>query len=89
MKYRYDKEFDGVICEPNCADEWMELIQDIAWGYDNCSSTESLKELIDEMVDAAGWARSCLDEGKIFEDRIEESKSYEAAQAERKRWKNA
>lgn len=89
MRYRYDKEFDGIICTPNCADEWMELIQDIAWNYDNCNSVESLKELIDEMVDAAGWARSCLDAGKIFVDIMEANKSREAAEKERERWKNA
>lgn len=82
MKYRYDKEFKGIVCTPNCADEWMELIQDIGWHYDGCNTIESLKELIDEMVEAAGWARSCLDAGKIFEDKEKSFQSRLRAEQE-------
>lgn len=85
MKYWYDKEFKGIVCAPNCADEWMEFIQDIGWNYDGCNTVESLKELIDEMIDAAGWARFCLNEGKIFEDKIESEKSKMTARAEQER----
>lgn len=85
MRYRYDKEFKGVVCEPDSADEWMEFIQDIGWNYDGCNTVESLKELIDEMLDAAGWARSCLNAGKIFEDKIESEKSKMAARAEQEK----
>ena len=85
MKYWYDKEFKGVICEPNSADEWMELIQDIAWHYDGCDTVESLKELIDEMVEMTAYARACLEEGKIFEDKEESARSMLEAHAERER----
>lgn len=85
MKYWYDKEFKGVICEPDSADEWMELIQDIAYGYDGCNTVESLKELIDEMVDMVGKARECLVDGKIFKDEEESDRSLIEAHAERER----
>jgi mannose/cellobiose epimerase-like protein (N-acyl-D-glucosamine 2-epimerase family) len=85
MRYWYDKEFKGVICEPDSADEWMELIQDIAWNYDNCNTVESLKELIDEMVEMTSMARSCLIEGKVFEDKEESERCLIEAHAERER----
>lgn len=85
MRYWYDKEFKGVICEPNSADEWMELIQDIAYGYDGCNTVESLKGLIDEMVEMTSMARICLAEGEIFKDEEESDRSLLEAHAERER----
>lgn len=89
MKYRYDKEFKGIVCSPNCAEEWMEYIFDVGCGYDGCNTVESLKGLVDELIEASQNARKCLREGKIFFDEDEDYKSREEAIAERKRWENA
>ena len=52
--------------EPDCADEWLELIWDIAVDYDGYNTVESLKSLIDEIVDMSKKARICLRENKLF-----------------------
>ena len=85
MKHWYDKEFKGIVCEPNCADEWLELLWEIALDYDGCRTVESLQELIDELVEISKKARTCLYDGKLFEDKEESAKSYEKAKEERKR----
>ena len=70
MRYWYDKEFKGVICEPNSAEEWMELIQDIGWHYDGCNTVESLKGLIDEMVEMASEGQNKVKRMKRTEDSL-------------------
>lgn len=79
MKYRYDKEFKGIVCTPDCASEWMEYICDIACGYDGCNTVESLKGLIDEMVEATSNAIICIDNGKVLSDGDETFESYKQA----------
>ena len=57
----------GTTCaEPDCADEWLELIYDIGIGYDGMHTVKGLQELIDEMMEMAKKARVCLREGKLF-----------------------
>lgn len=85
MNYWYDKEFKGIICEPSCADEWLELIWDISIGYDGCYTVESLQGLVDELREMSTKARECLYDGKIFKNVEEDVKSREAAHEERKR----
>lgn len=65
MKKAYDYKF-GTSYEPDCADEWLELIHDIAYDYDGCRTIEGFKSLIDEIVDYANKARICLHSGDIF-----------------------
>ncbi len=89
MRYWYDKEFDGIVCEPNCTDEFLWHIWAIGLDYDGCNTVESLQGLVDELVEMALKARECLYDGKIFEDKEESNKSREAALEERKRWENA
>lgn len=89
MKYWYDKEFKGIVCAPNCAEEWLGLICDIAVGYDGCTTVNSLEGLVDEMVEMTKKAYHCLHDGQIFEDKEKTLRSREAAQEERKRWENA
>ena len=81
MKFWYDKEFKGVVCEPNCADEWLWQLWAIGLDYDGCNTVESLKGL----VDIAKKARECLYDGKLFDDKEESARSYKEAQEERKR----
>lgn len=83
MKHWYDKEFKGVVCEPDCVDEWLELIWEVGVDYDGCHSVESLKGLVDELLDMAGKARYCLEDGKLFTDKEESERSFIAARAER------
>lgn len=87
--YRYDNRFKGLFWSPSSADEWMELIRDIGFDYDGCNSVESLKELVDELVEMSQKARECLRNGKIFYNEEEEEKSREEAIAEKKRWESA
>lgn len=82
MKYWYDKEFKGVVCEPDCVDEWLELIWQVGVDYDGCHSVESLKGLVDELLDMTGKARHCLWNNKLFTDKEESEKSSLAAREE-------
>ena len=89
MKHWYDKKFDCIVCEPNSADEWLWHIWAIGLDYDGCNTVESLKKLVDELVDMAQKARECLHNGKLFEDKEESARSYEEAQNERERCEDA
>ena len=89
MKSWYDKEYKGIVCEPNSVDEWLWHIWAIGFDYDGCNSVKSLQELVDELVDMALKARDCLHEGKLFEDKEESERSYIAAHEERKRCEDA
>ena len=42
-------------------DEWCQLIIDLGFDYDGCNTVESLKGLIDELVDYAHKAIICDD----------------------------
>ena len=42
-------------------DEWCQLIIDLGFDYDGCNTVESLKSLIDELVDYAHKAIICDD----------------------------
>lgn len=88
MKYWYDKEFKGVVCEPNCAEEWLGLICEVAMDYDGCTTVKSLEGLVDEIVDMTKKAYNCLYDGKIFEDKEETIRSLEEARVDKERWKN-
>lgn len=89
MKHWYDKEFEAIVCEPNCVDEWLWQLWAIGFDYDGCNTVESLKKLIDELVDMSKKARECLHDGKLFEDKEESARSYAAAREERDRCEDA
>lgn len=82
MKYWYDKEFKGIVCEPNCVDEWLEMIWQVGVDYDGCNSVESLKGLVDELIEMSQKARYCLEDDKLFTDKKDSEKSYLAAKVE-------
>jgi hypothetical protein len=88
MKYWYDKDFKGIVCEPNCADEWLWHIWAIGVDYDGCHNVEDLKGLVDELVDMANKARECLYGGKLFDDKEESARSYEDARLELDKYDN-
>ena len=64
MEYRYDKVYKGVVCKPNCADEWLELIWEVGLDYDGCRTVKSLMGLVDELIEYSKNARECIYEGK-------------------------
>ena len=47
-------------------DEWCQLIIDLGFDYDGCNTVESLKSLIDELVDYAHKAISCDDVRVVY-----------------------
>jgi hypothetical protein len=83
MKYWYDKESQGLLCEPDCVDEWLDLIWAIGFDYDGYHNAKDLKELIDELVDMTKKASRCLHEGKLFMDEEADRISFEVAIEER------
>lgn len=85
MKYWYDKEFKGVICEPDSTDEWLELLWQIGLGYDGCNTVDSLQGLVDELMEISTKARACLHDGKLFKNKEESEMSLLAARAEQER----
>ena len=68
MRNWYDKEHDANMCAPDCVDEYLWFIWAIGLDYDGCNTPESLKKLVDELVDMAQKARECLWENKLFGD---------------------
>lgn len=78
MDYKW--ELNGITTTPNCTEEYLDLIYDISIDYDGCNTVESLKELIDEMVDLTKKAKQCLEQGKIKADKEADLKSWRLAQ---------
>ncbi len=69
---RYWKKDEVTVCEPDCADEWMELIWQVGVDYDGCNTVKELRSLIDELVEMSQKARRCLEEGKVFPEKKDE-----------------
>lgn len=59
---------NGIELDMPTADELLQDICDIGFDYDGFNTVESLKELIDELVEMAMEARKCLRRGRIFPD---------------------
>ena len=68
MKTWTDEKTGIKWCEPDCVDEYLYDIWAIGVDYDGCQSEESLKKLIDELVNMAKKARECLWQNKLFGD---------------------
>lgn len=47
-------------------DKWCQLIIDLGFDYDGCNTVESLKGLIDELVDYAHKAIICDDVNVVY-----------------------
>ena len=47
-------------------DEWCQLIIDLGFDYDGCNTVESLKDLINELVDYAHKAIICDDVSVVY-----------------------
>jgi hypothetical protein len=58
----------GKTYKPEYADEWLVLLRDIAYDYDGLdTSVQSMRELVDELVEYATNALNCIRENKITE----------------------
>ena len=68
MRYYYDKEFGGNVCEPNCVADYLFYIWAIGHDYDGYETVEGLKSLVDELVDYANNARELLDKGEYYSE---------------------
>ena len=66
MRFWVDAETGNRYCEPDCCDEWLELIWQIGYDYDGYHKAEDLKDIIDELVEISKKARACLHDGKLF-----------------------
>ncbi len=62
----YKDENGCRVYEPDCADEWLELIADVAVDYDGCNTINGFKSLVDELVEMSVNARQCMKAGKLF-----------------------
>ena len=75
MKFFTDAETGINFAEPDCCDEWLGMIWAIGVDYDGMDgSIDSMKELVDELMEMAQKARDCLHQGLLFpkEDNDEE-----------------
>ena len=70
MKCWYDEQAQVQFCEPNCVDEWLQLIWTVGVDYDGCKTVGCLKSLVDELVDMAKKARECLHQGSLFSTNV-------------------
>lgn len=53
--------------EPNSVDEWLYNIVVVGFDYDGMdTSVQSMRELVDELVECAQNARKLLYDGKLF-----------------------
>lgn len=52
--------------EPDTVSEYLFMIWAVGYDYDGCGTVESLKALVDELVDYAKRAGKCLGEGRLF-----------------------
>ena len=66
MRYWIDEKSGISVCKPDTCDEILSYIWMIGCDYDGCNTVESLKELIDELVEMAKEARECLHEEKLY-----------------------
>lgn len=56
----------GTSYAPDCVDEYLFDMWAIGCDYDGCNTVESLKELVDELVEMSMQARACLWGGALF-----------------------
>lgn len=66
MRYWTDEKAGCRMCEPDCCDEWLSMIWMVGCDYDGCETVESLKGLVDELVEMSQKARDCLQDGALF-----------------------
>lgn len=59
-------EFIKVDRELKIKNEYFQLIHDIGYDYDGCNKVESLKELIDELIDLANKGYKSDDKSVIY-----------------------
>lgn len=68
MKKIYNKELQTTYYEPDCVEEWLELIYDIGYDCNGHNTVDGLKVLIGELMDMVLRACNCLRDGKVYVD---------------------
>lgn len=68
MRFWKDKTTGYKMCEPDCADEWLQMIWAVGVDHDGCTSAQDLRQLVDELVEMSQRARVCLRDGRVFPD---------------------
>ena len=63
--FKENKEKDRLLTIKN---EYFKLIYDLAYDYDGCNEVDSLKKLIDELVDLANKGYKADDKAAIYDD---------------------
>ena len=64
MKYRYDKKTKAIVSTPDCTEEYLDLIWDIAYIQELVSEQE-LRELIEEIKRYTIKAKACIKANQI------------------------
>lgn len=68
MKKIYDEELNIIGYEPDCVEEWLELIYEIGYDCNGHNTVDGLKTLIGELMDMILRANRCLRNGDIYSD---------------------
>lgn len=66
-----DEKSGCKIIDANTVSEYLWLIWAVGCDYDGCGTVESLKGLVDELVEYANKARDCLQDGRLFPEHDE------------------
>lgn len=83
MIHRYNVEFDGIMVEPASAEGTLEILLNIAAGYDGMDgSIEDMRKLVDELAEYAVMALNFMREGKVLTDEQLFEDTYLAAKAD-------
>lgn len=68
MKKIYDEEFNIIGYEPDCVEEWLELIYEIGYNFYEHDTVDELKMLVAELMDMVLKTCRCLRNGDIYSD---------------------
>lgn len=83
MIHKYNAQFNGIMVEPASAEGALEMLCNIAAGYDGMDgSIEDMRKLVDELAEYAGMALDFMHEDKVLFDEQLFEDTYWAAKAE-------
>ena len=68
MKRIYNEELQKTYYEPDCVEEWIELIYEIGYDCDRYETVDDFKTLIGDLLEMVLRAGKCLRDGDIYSD---------------------
>lgn len=88
MKFKFDEEFKGVVCEPSNVEECLQMIIDIGFDYDGFNDSKNLKSLIDELVGYAEKGMKFICQKKFIMENTEkeDNESFKRAMKKKERF---